>query len=287
MNKSEFSEDELLFIEDAAKFFEDPSIFVKGLNVLSSGVEKAQSLLPAKAQETISKAVKVSLEKAVLVSAKTINNDKSELSFHEAMEKSKMNGWLHTAGAAALGGASGFIGLAALPVELPITTLVMLRSIIDTAKNYGLDINSAEVQLECIFVFSMGSDSPKDDEAMSVYYTSRYAFERLVKEASVILGTQTAKQILASIENGTGNALIRFIAEVAAIFEIRITKKLIAQSVPIAGAVAGVAINSFFADYFKSAAHFHFGLRRLELDKGREKTQKVFDEFRIKHRQKT
>lgn len=286
MSKSDFTKEELRFIEDAAKFFEDPSVFVKGLNLLSSGVEKAQNLLPVKAKETISKAVKVSLEKAVLVSAKTISKDKAELTFDEATDKSKINGWMHTAGAAALGGVSGFVGLAALPVELPITTLVMLRSIVDTAKNYGLDINSPEIQLECVFVFSMGSDSPKDDESMSVYYTSRYAFERLVREASVILGTQTAKQILTSIENGTGNALIRLIAEVAAVFEVRITKKLIAQSVPIVGAVAGAAINSFFADYFKSAAQFHFGLRRLEIDKGRDETQKIFDEFRIKYSKK-
>lgn len=283
---SKFTKEELVFIEKAAKFFEDPNLLAKGLNVLSHGIEKTQALLPEKAKVTISKAVKVSLEKAVFASSKTITVQNKKLTFSEAIEASKSTGRVHTTFAGALGGVSGFFGLVALPIELPITTLVMLRSILDTAQKFGLDITLPEVQLECVYVFSMGSDSPHDDQAMSAYYSSRFAFERLAKEASVILGAQTAKQILAATESGTSNALIRFISEVAAVFEIRITKKLLAQSVPVAGALAGATINSFFADYFKSAAQFHFGLRNLESEKGREQTQLIFDQHRSKYSKK-
>lgn len=283
MSKNIFTQDELKFIEDAAKFFEDPNVFVQGLNQLSSGMTKAHALLPNKAQVAISRAVHVSLEKAVIFSLKTIDNDLIKNSFDVSREKSSKSGYVHTLAASGLGGISGFVGLAALPVELPITTLIILRSIVDTAKQYGMDINSPEIQLECVYVFGMGGDSANDDEAKSIYYTSRLAFQEIVKEASVILGTQTAKQILTGIEYGTTNALIRFIAQVASVFEIRITKKLIAQSVPIIGAVAGVSINAFFADYFKTAAQFHFGLRRIELERGRQETQAIFEEFKARY----
>jgi hypothetical protein len=50
-NTGNFTNDELKFIADAARFFEDPGAFVKVLNVFGSGIEKAQKLLPAKAQK--------------------------------------------------------------------------------------------------------------------------------------------------------------------------------------------------------------------------------------------
>ena len=42
------------------------------------------------------------------------------------------------------GGISGFFGFAALPIELPLTTTLMLRSIADTARHHGEDLSQLE-----------------------------------------------------------------------------------------------------------------------------------------------
>jgi hypothetical protein len=51
---------------------------------------------------------------------------------------------LHKALAAASGAVGGGFGLAALPVELPISTIIMLRSIGDFARSEGEDLTDPE-----------------------------------------------------------------------------------------------------------------------------------------------
>ncbi len=48
-----------------------------------------------------------------------------------------------TMAAGVTGGVSGFFGLAALPVELPVTTTLMLRAIADIARHNGEDLSTA------------------------------------------------------------------------------------------------------------------------------------------------
>jgi len=48
------------------------------------------------------------------------------------------------------GGVSGFFGLAALPLELPVTTTIMLRSIADIARHQGEDLSTLEARLACV-----------------------------------------------------------------------------------------------------------------------------------------
>lgn len=272
-----FTDDELKFIADAARFFEDPGAFIKVLNVFGSGIEKAQKLLPVKAQKAVAQSVRFAIERAVLVSAQTISATSDALSFSEAGKSSGRSGVIHNAGAALVGGVGGFFGFPALPVELPLSTLIILRSIMDTARNYGHDISLAEIRLECVYVFSFGSESPKDDASESSYYASRIALSQVMKNAAAFVVGNSAKDILAAIENGTAPALLTFIAHIAEQFGVRVTKKLLAQTVPVVGAVGGAGINLAFANFFKQAATFHFGLRRLEIDKGYDETRAAFD----------
>jgi len=275
-----FSEEELRFIEEAARFFEDPGAFIRALNLFGSGIEKAQKLLPAAAQKAVSRSVRIALEKAVLVSAGTISEGEAAPSFAEAGRRSGRSGLLHGAGAAIVGGAGGFLGIAALPVELPASTLILLRSIMDTAQAYGHDIRSPEVRLECVYVFSFGSESKGDDAAESAYYASRIALSQLLRNAAAFVAANSAAEILAALEKGSAPALVAFIAKVAEQFGVRVSKKLLAQSVPVIGAVGGAGINLAFAGFFRKAAAFHFGLRRLELDRGYEETRAAFEQAR-------
>jgi len=51
---------------------------------------------------------------------------------------------------------------------------------------------------------------------------------------------------------------------VAARFSIPVSEKILAQAVPIVGAVGGAALNTLFIDHFQTVAHGHFTVRRLE-----------------------
>ena len=54
------------------------------------------------------------------------------------------------------GGIGGVFGLAALPIELPVSTAIMLRSIADIARSEGHDISQVKTKLECLEVFALG-----------------------------------------------------------------------------------------------------------------------------------
>src|SRR5271168_4226655 len=54
------------------------------------------------------------------------------------------------------GGVSGFFGLATLPVELPVTTTLMLRSIAGIARRQGEDLKDTASRLACLEVFALG-----------------------------------------------------------------------------------------------------------------------------------
>lgn len=274
---SMFTEQELKFIADAALFFDKPGAFIKVLNIFGDQIEKTQKLLPAKAQKVVAKAAQLAIQKAVTVSAQSIPLKQEVLSFSESQRQSARSGKFHYAGSAIAGGIGGFMGLAALPIELPISTLIILRSILDTATKYGHDISSAEVRLECVYVFSFGSDSKKDDASQSSYYASRIAFSKVMKNAAAFVMGNTAKDVLRGLENGTAPALLTFITRISEKFGIRVTNKLFAQMVPVIGTIGGAGINMAFSSFFNQAATFHFGLRRLELDRGYEETRAAFD----------
>jgi hypothetical protein len=64
--------------------------------------------------------------------------------------------------AAASGAGGGAFGLPALPVELPVSTMIILRSIADIARSEGELITSPEAKLACIEVFALGGRSGSD-----------------------------------------------------------------------------------------------------------------------------
>ena len=244
-----FTQDELRAIHEAAAFFEDPGVFAKGLNRMGQPLEFAQKRLPESARAVISRASKVAIEKALTLSIKTIPTDSAFKSFSNATFDSKRSGIAHTCAATVIGGFGGFFGLAALPLELPIATMVMLRLIVDIAQNYGNDLSAIETRLECMYVFTLGSKSNQDDAVDSAYYTSRVIFGELVKKVSAYISATGAREVLLGIERGTTPLLIRFITEIAAQFEIRITKKFLLQAISIMGAVGGAGINLLFTHF--------------------------------------
>ena len=63
---------------------------------------------------------------------------------------------VHSALASASGAVGGAFGLAALPIELPVSTAIMLRTIASIAREEGEDLADPGTRLACLEVFALG-----------------------------------------------------------------------------------------------------------------------------------
>lgn len=248
------STDEIQFIRDAQLFLEHPSFLMKAANLVGKPLDKGIKMLPSSVQTKIHGAVEVSMKKGLALVTRSVAQESK--TFGGALESSRKQGWFHTAASFGTGAVGGFFGITSLPVELPITTAIMLRSIVSTAGDFGHDISAPETQLECLYVLSLGS--PTDGAVNSAYWTSRLAFTDLIRHAA------------REIEKTSGPLLVRFLAQIASRFELVVSEKAMAELVPVVGALGGGAINAAFTEHFNTAARFHFGLRALERTYGED-----------------
>jgi hypothetical protein len=274
-----FTREEKDFLREAAQFFGNPSLFARGLNWAGKPLEYAEKKLPVQVRKQIAKASHAAIQEALKISIKTISHRTENRSLLDAGMNTDRLGKLHTGVATLVGGIGGFLGIAALPFELPLSTAIILRSIAEISRQYGADLDSIEARLECMYVFSLGSSSPRDDAIEFIYYSSRVEFAQLLKGASSYIAANSAKDILSAIENGTAPALLTLIARIAARFEIQITDKVLAQAVPVAGAVGGAMFNLFFTNYYNDCAKYHFGVKKIEKIRGIEETQRLFETY--------
>jgi hypothetical protein len=154
------------------------------------------------------------------------------------------------------GGVSGFFGFAALPIELPVTTMLMLRAIADTARHNGEDLRKIETRLACLEVFALGGGkSPKRLDLG--YYASRALLSRFAEEASALLIERGVASVSAPLVN-------RFLAEIVARYGVVVSERVAASALPVIGAIGGAAVNVAFMNHFQRVAQGHFTIRRLE-----------------------
>jgi len=60
----------------------------------------------------------------------------------------------------------------------------------------------------------------------------------------------------------------------------RKAEKVVAEALPIVGAVGGGAVNLVFINHFQDMAHGHFTVRRLERKYGEELVQREYERAR-------
>jgi hypothetical protein len=171
--------------------------------------------------------------------------------------------WMHTVAVATTGAVGGAFGLATLAVELPVSTVIMLRSIADIARSEGQSIKRPDVQLACIEVFALGGPSRADDAAESAYFAVRAALAQTLTEAARHIAER-------GVAGGAAPALVRLTSQIASRFGIPVTEKMMAQSVPVLGAAGGALINILFIKHFQDLARGHFIVRRLEAQYGQD-----------------
>ena len=248
-----FQKTDLNDLKKAKMLLENPGIAAKITNLLGTPIEKGFKLLPANWNTKVGELTRAALLKAVNAAVFTLNDTPKE----EASNK-----W-HKIAAAATGGIGGFFGVAALAVELPISTTIMMRSIADIARSEGESITEIPSQIACIEVFALGGQSKSDDASESGYFAIRAALAQSV--------TRTAEYIAEKglAEEGAP-ALVRLIIQIAERFSVQVSEKAAAQAIPAIGAAGGALINTLFIDHFQAMARGHFIVRRLERKYGKE-----------------
>lgn len=243
----EISDKDLHDLRYAKSLLENVSLAAKISNAIGKPIEKGFELLPANWSDVVSRATKNALDRALNIVVATMGDHGPRVSSNS----------LHKVIVAATGAGGGAFGLAGLPVELPVSTTIMLRSIADIARSEGEQIKTPGAKLACMEVFALGSHSEVDDAAEIGYFTVRAALAKTVSE--------TAKHIAEKGLSKEGAPVIaRFIAQVASRFGIAVSQKVAAQAVPVVGAAGGAIVNLLFIDHYQDMARGHFIVRRME-----------------------
>ena len=260
------SQKEREFIREAVRYLERPSFLMRLANLVGTPVEAlARRVVP----DRVNAITHAAVNRLMKLAASTVNVDSVvDRSFDEQYAKSGWTDRVHMLATMVTGGVGGAFGLPGLAIELPLTTGIMFRSIAAIAGDFGEDVSDPHVRVECISVFTQGGPGRGDEAMESSYWTTRAALSKLVRDAAEFLVGRTAGEISEAIAKESAPVLIRFIARVAGEFNIVVSEKFLAQSMPVISVVTSSAVNAAFTDHFNSVARYHFGIRRLERHHG-------------------
>ncbi len=200
---------------------------------------------PEAARRIVARASEAALRAALKLALRTIDRKRA----------ANPAGRAHALAAAASGAVGGAFGLAGLPVELPLSTAILMRSIAEIAREEGEDLSGPGAALACVEVFALGG---KEEAAFeSGYFAIRAALAKSVSDSARFLASQ-------GLGAQSAPAVVRLLTQIAARFGVIVSEKAAAQAAPVLGAVGGAAVNAAFAAHFQTLARGHFIVRRLE-----------------------
>jgi len=150
----------------------------------------------------------------------------------------------------ATGAAGGVGGLPSAIAELPVTITLLLHAIRREAVRAGFDPDTPAIRAACLQVFAAGSPMSADDGLNTAFLSARLTL--------------------------TGPALQKIIATIAPRLAAAMGQKLLAQSVPILGAVSGAALNAAYLGYYREMARIRFALLTLAQVHGPEPVLTAF-----------
>jgi EcsC protein family len=230
-------------------------------NMVGRQLDFAGKLVPHPISGAVGKAVTLALRAAMrlaltgLVGARPERGDRR---------------WLHRALVTTSGAVGGAFGLITLPVELPVSTTLILRSIAEIARAEGEDLGAPEAALACLEVFALGGQQGSSDLVEGGYFALRGFLAKSVSEA--------ARHIAARGVGGeTAPILLRLMSQIAGRFGLIVSQKIAAQAIPVLGAVGGAAVNLAFAQHFQALARGHFIVRRLERTYGHAPVRAAYE----------
>jgi hypothetical protein len=278
--KSPISAEDLAVLTAAAAQLEQPGLAAKLAAVVGMPVEKLLGWLPDGIQSQVDRLAEEALAKALNVAMKTLDGDTLRSPWNLT----------HKVAVTLSGVTGGMFGAPALVAELPITTVIILRSIADIARSKGEDLTDPAVRLACMEVFALGGGEPRsaDKDVVIASDTGRIE-DRYIRTTYFVARAAMAQQVTAAAEiltkgttTASSSALTRLIAKIASRFGIAVSEKAAAQAVPIVGAVGGGLINALFMDHFQNTAEAHFNVRKLERKYGGEVVRQEYERLAAK-----
>jgi hypothetical protein len=220
-------------------------------DVIGRPVELLNGAMPQSARRAIAHASEAALRAALKLALRTL----------DLKAPAKPANRAHRLAAAASGAVGGALGLAALPVELPISTTILLRSIAEIARQEGEDLSAPDAAVACVGVFALGGRADEAATFESGYFAVRAALAKSVSDSARFVANE-------GLSAQSAPVIARLISQIAARFGVVVSEKVAAQAAPILGAIGGATVNAAFADHFQTLARGHFIVRRLERKHG-------------------
>ncbi len=251
-------------LEEAVRSLEKPGFAPKLIDIIGLPLDKAMASLPHNWTHVVHGATHKALMSALELAMLTM----------QSPGKKPASNFLHKLFVAASGAGGGALGLVSLPVELPFSTCLILRSVADIARSQGEEIRSVPAKLACLEVLALGGRAPGDDGVQMGYFAVRGVLAHEVSEAAKFIAQKGL------VEGAL--PIARLIAAVAARFGTVVSEKVAAQSVPVIGAVGGALINTVFMDHFQNMARGHFTVRRLERGYGAAEIEACYREVQTR-----
>ena len=243
----------------AQRKLESPSLTVELAALIGQPLEAGLRMLPKRFSGRVHAITEAALLRAIDLAIGSLDKQPSRRT------RDTMHRWL-TAGSGAIGGA---VGLWALPVEIPVSTTLILRSIADIARDEGHDITRLDVRTACLEVFALGGATGHDDAAESSYWFIRGSISKAFADAATHLAQR------GMVVEGAP-PLVRLAATLASRFSVNISAQVAAKAIPVVSAATGAAINVLFMQHFQDMARGHFIVKRLEAKYGTEAIQQVY-----------
>jgi hypothetical protein len=257
--------EERVELKKAKDLLESTSIAMKVADKLGKPIEWAMEQLPEKGKDLILQGTQKALEGCYWATAKTIS---------PTTQGALTQDFIHRAFSWGSGFVGGFFGLSAIVAELPLTTSIMMRSIMEHARAQGFDLSDPKVQLDCLQVFGLagrtahGTDTAEKRRESS-YFALRIAMAREFEAALAYIAQKGFAEEGAPV-------VLKFILSVAQRFGLAVGEKVTLQSVPVLGGVAGAIVNEVFITHYQKVANGHFIIRRLEKTHGSDLIQKEY-----------
>lgn len=247
----ELPEDAIAQLREAKRTLEHHGIADRLTELIGTPVTASLKMLPDAAEKAVYAAIDKSLTVALDVALRTLGDD--------AGKSGKPRLVTHKILAGISGAAGGALGGATVAAELPVSTVLILRSVADIARSEGEDLSNIESRLACLEVFALdpGSESAVEDDTEIGYFAVRAAMAKQIRDASQYI-------VKHGMANTSAPPLVNLVTKIGQRFGLVVSEKLAAQAIPVIGAVGGALINSYFIDHYQDLARAHFTIRRLE-----------------------
>jgi hypothetical protein len=276
---SRLSPEDQAALKQAIAELERSSLAIRLSAILGRQATNLASMVPASLAEVMNRAAEAAIRNSLHLAIKSLAG--KPLADRRRMHKSL---------AVLAGATGGALGLSGLPLELPFSTTIILRSVADIARSEGHDLADPRAALACLEVFALGGgaangtsrfrdmdldgSSFKDGAMLETgYFALRAILAKSVSEAASYIAGR-------GLTSEAAPAIVRFIAQIGSHFGIAVSQKFAAQSVPLIGAAGGAAINYAFVDHFQSVARGHFTVLRLERRYGERIVRAEYDRLR-------